>query len=644
MADDMGYSDIGCYGGEIKTPSLDGLADNGLRYSQFYNNARCCPTRASLMTGVYPQQAGMGWMTAADLGTPEYQGELNEQSVTIAEVLKDAGYATYMTGKWHLSRGRNNRAGIKTHWPSQRGYDRFFGIVGGASNYFTPVVFSDNESYRAPGDDFYFTHAISDSSVMFIDQHVNKQEKAPFFMYVSYTAPHWPLHALEQDIEKYENRYRAGWDKLRAERLERQKQIGVFDKPVELSPRDQRVPAWDDLLPKEQQEFAMRMAIYAAQVDAMDQGIGRIVDKLKAENELDNTLIFFLSDNGACAEFISSGKSKEVNGKADTFESYRIHWANLGSTPYREYKHWIHEGGIATPLIVHWPNGINRKNAWVREPGHINDIMSTCVEVAGAEYPSVYKGNNIISMQGQSLVPHFKGQNNNRKPIYWEHEANIGVRDGKWKLVAKTEEDTEFDPANLELYDLEEDPSELNNLAEKYPEKLQSLFEDWKRWADEVNVYLDTRNYGERERAYQRMINGEFNELHAGWLFNGKQFDFTVDTTGQISGANSAKIKANGKGIALLRWPVVMTKGEAFNINVSVKGPDDARLKVKFEHARAKDNVLAEHMIRTSSAKQDMQFTTKPAQRAGRYFLALEIEGLKKDEAVFVDGITLDEI
>lgn len=645
MADDMGFSDIGCYGGEVQTPNLDGLAKGGLRYTQFYNNARCCPTRASLMTGLYPHQAGMGWMTAADLGTPEYQGELNEQSVTIAEVMKDAGYSTYMSGKWHLSRVRNIRAGIKTNWPIQRGYDRYFGIVDGASNYFNPVVFSDNENYPAPGDDFYFTHAVSDSSVMFIDQHVKKHGDAPFFMYVAYTAPHWPLHALQQDIEKYKDVYKIGWDNLREQRFAKQVELGIFKETTGLSTRDEQIPAWDDLAPEKQEEFAMRMAIYAAQIDAMDQGIGRIVNKLKEEDRLDNTLIFFLSDNGACAEFISSGQSKELTGKADTWESYRIHWANAGSTPYKEYKHWIHEGGIATPLIVHWPNGIINSNKLVREPGHIVDIMSTCVDVANATYPAAYKGNQIHPMEGQSLSPHFNGELNNRKQIFWEHEANIGVRDGKWKLVAKTPENAEFDTAGLELYDMEADPSEMVNLAKANPDKLKELFADWQAWAKKVGVHMDTREYNHRAREYQRMINGEFDELTGGWNFVGGDhgYDFSIDTTGQISGKYSAKITAgpNAKQPCSLRWPFQILKGESFEFSARAKGMGTSNLKIVLIQPQPAKNIATKPMGLGADVRE-IQFSSEPAPRDGRYALSFEVSGLKPGESIWIDGISLN--
>jgi arylsulfatase len=361
------------------------------------------------MTGLYPHQAGMGWMAAADMQRPPYQGFLNNECVTIAEVLKTAGYKTYMSGKWHLSSDRQNDGGIINNWPKQRGFDQFYGIVGGASNYFETIVNINNERVKTPEDGtFYFTHAISDNAINYIDKH-NFSEN-PFFLYLAYNAPHWPLHALQKDINKYVEKYKAGWDQLRKDRFDRQQKMGLFKNDVSLSLRDQAVEAWDKLTPEQQHEFAMRMAIYAAQIDAMDQGIGRLIEMLKEKRQLDNTIIMFMADNGACAEFVSSGKRKTVDGKQDTYESYRINWANLSSTPYREYKHFTNEGGIASPLIVHYPNGIDKKlnKSFVDEYGHFTDIMATCVDLAGAKYPKTYKGHQITSMQGVSLVPNFK--------------------------------------------------------------------------------------------------------------------------------------------------------------------------------------------------------------------------------------------
>ena len=285
LADDMGYSDLGCYGGEIETPTLDSLAKNGIRYKQFYNAARCCPTRASLLTGLHPHQAGMGWMAAADLGTPAYQGNLNNESVTIAEVLKSSGYKTYMTGKWHLTNDRKTNGQVKDNWPIQRGFDRFFGIVPGAANYFTPFVYSNNERFKAPRDpNYYLTDAISDTSVQYIREHLEGDNKSPFFMYVAYNAPHWPLHAPKDAIDKYREYYKQGWDKIRTLRFEKQKNLGFFTKNVSMSSRDSQIDAWQNLNDSEKEDMANRMAIYAAQVDIMDQGIGRIINFLRKQS------------------------------------------------------------------------------------------------------------------------------------------------------------------------------------------------------------------------------------------------------------------------------------------------------------------------------------------------------------------------
>lgn len=649
MADDMGFSDIGSYGGEVDTPNLDALAKGGVRYTQFYNNARCVPTRASLMTGLYPHQTGLGWMTTADLGTPAYQGELNNKSVTIAEVLQPAGYNTYMSGKWHLSRVRNIKAGIKDNWPSQRGFDRFFGIVDGASNFFTPDVFSDNEKYKAPGagEDFYFTHAVSDSTVMFMDKHFaeEKEKKDPMFMYVAYTAPHWPLHALEEDIKKYEGIYNIGWDRLREQRFEKQKELGFFDASAKLSPRDSEVPAWEEISKEEQKSFAKRMAIYAAQIDAMDQGIGRIVNKLEELGELDNTIILFLSDNGACAEYISGGPSKELTGKADTFESYRIHWANAGSTPYREYKHWIHEGGIATPLIVHWPKGIDKdlNGKYIREPAHIMDIMATAIDVSGAEYPEEYKGTSITPLEGKSLLPHFSGQKTNRGPIFWEHEANIGLRDGKWKLVAKTEQNAEFDEGTLELFNMEEDPVELYNLAEQEPQRLNKMYQEWKEWADKVNVVFDSREYGERTRAYQRDINGEFDNEFAGWQLRGeKNADFRIDGTGQISGESSAKISIQKPVEVSMQWPLFAGKGERLGFSFKAKASDKILLRVVFKPV-SEGKPLYEEEIKVEEKTNSYNFQIPQIENNGQYVLGFYIQNNNSEVDVWIDDINLQE-
>ena len=512
MADDMGYSDIGCYGGEIRTPNLDGLAAGGLRFTQFYNTARCCPTRASLMTGLYQHQAGVGHMME-DKGYESYRGDLNNRCVTIAEVLKQSGYSTYMSGKWHVTRYRRSE-GPKHNWPRQRGFDRFFGTVHGAGSFYDPCSLTRENTQIPPGDDFYYTNAISDNAVKYIRQH---KADNPFFMYVAYTAPHWPMHALPEDIARYKGRYDGGWDALRAERHKRMIEMGIVDEKWKLTPRDANVPPWEQA--KDKQWFQRRMEVYAAMVDCLDQGVGRIIEQLKQSGQFDNTLIFFLADNGGCAEeygsrgAIKPDPSKPVvlkpmdknalqpdmqpkvtrdgrpvrtgrgvmPGPADTYIAYGKPWANASNTPFRLYKHWVHEGGISTPLIAHWPKRIKSRNELRRQPGHLIDIMATCVDVAGAEYPSEYKGNKITPAEGKSLVPAFDNKQIQREAIYWEHEGNRAVRQGKWKLVSRH-------PGQWELYDIEADRTELTNLAQKYPEKVEQLKALYNSWAARCGV------------------------------------------------------------------------------------------------------------------------------------------------------------
>jgi arylsulfatase A-like enzyme len=506
MADDMGYSDIGCYGGEIHTPNLDKLAANGLRFTQFYNTARCCPTRASLMTGLYPHQTGMGWMTAANLGYEGYRGDLNNKCVTIAEVLKRAGYKTYMAGKWHLVYDEY-WDGPKHSWPRQRGFDRFYGTISGSGSFYKPHTLTrDNTRIEAPKKGYYYTDAISDNASKFITQHSEVTPDAPFFLYVAYTAPHWPLHAKAEDIARYRGKYKIGWDEVRRRRHERMIDMGIVDEAWAMTPRDEEVKPWDQVNEVKKNEMDLRMAIYAAQIDCMDQGIGRIVKTLEKTGRLDNTLILFLADNGGCAEMLQFGEMEDVGegigmsydkfiallGTDDTFASYGISWANVSNTPFRRYKHWVHEGGIATPLIVHWPVRIKSGGKLRHQPGHLIDIMTTCVDVAGAKYPSRYNGNEITPMEGKSLVPAFDNKPIKREAIYWEHEANRAIRAGKWKLVLKH-------PGRWELYDIEADRTELNDLAEKYPERVRKLAAMWQSYAERANVLpLDGRSWEER--------------------------------------------------------------------------------------------------------------------------------------------------
>lgn len=504
MVDDMGFSDIGCYGSEIETPNIDSLAAGGVRFSQFYNSGRCCPTRATLMTGLHPHQTGIGWMTnppgnkRGDSKPPAYQGYLNRNCVTIAEVLKQANYATYMAGKWHLGYT------VRDCWPLQRGYEKYFGCVSGATRFFHPIeprgMTFGNENIKTPPSTtdrpFYTTDAFTDYAIRFLGEH--QQEKTrkdkPFFLYLAYTAPHWPLQAHEEDIDKYRGKYKIGWDELRKQRFARQKKTGLISADTRLSPRDKSVPAWDSLSAEKQKEMALKMAIYAAMIDRVDQNIGNLVNWLKDHQQYENTLILFLSDNGGCAEGGKLGRGEFLDiekRNQETANSYGTAWANASNTPFRLYKHYAQEGGSATPFIMHWPQQIKPSQSWFREPAQLIDVMPTIVDVAGASYPKEHKGKSIHTLDGISLRPALNGKTLNRKaPIFIEHENNAFVRVGDWKLVGRgVSPASGLKPEKWELYDVQKDRTELNNLASNHPEKVKELSTQWQAWAKRVNVF-----------------------------------------------------------------------------------------------------------------------------------------------------------
>ena len=521
MVDDMGFSDIGCYGSEIQTPNLDRMARGGMRFSQMYNYARCCPTRACLLTGAYPHQAGIGHMME-NAGTPAYQGYLRDDVVTIAEALKGGGYRTFMSGKWHVggaydpTRPESWRPGEKGHpTPRQRGFDRYYGTLDGAGSFFAPYSLMEDDSFVRAGaeteshrqgqaeqsdasDTFYYTDAISDQAVKMIDEAAGADD--PFFLYVAYTAPHWPLHALPEDIAKYEGLYRkGGWDALRTGRHEELKGMGLLDSRWPISPRDDSAPPWEAASNKDWED--MRMAVYAAQVDRMDQGIGRILAALEASQLAENTLILFLSDNGGCAEFLAEngwvdrygdwtpdGRPLRTGndpsllpGGPHTFMSYDLPWANASNAPFRLYKHWVHEGGISTPLVAYWPASI-QPNQIVHQACHIVDIMPTFLDAAGIAHPTEYNGQTVTPLEGESFLPLLQGSNWSRQGhIYWEHEGNRAVRLGQWKLVSKH-------GGQWELYDMQEDRTELNDLSAKNRPKVEEFAGLYHSWADRVGV------------------------------------------------------------------------------------------------------------------------------------------------------------
>ena len=491
MADDMGYSDVGSYGGEIRTPYIDLLAQKGLRFTQFYNAGRCCPTRASLLTGLYPHQAGMGSMVSSLDSEPEdgpYQGYLNNQSITMAEVLKPVNYKAYMTGKWHVGEKQE-------HWPLKRGFDRYFGLISGASSYYEIIedqprvrrIALDNEVWDPPETGFYMTDAITNYATRFIrEHHANYKRRTPFFLYVAYTAPHWPLHALPNDIAKYEGAYDIGWDSLRVKRFERMKQIGIIDDATQLSARPPSVPAWDEVDNKE--EWSQRMEVYAAMIDRMDQGIGRIIQALDESRSLRNTVIFFLSDNGGSPEDVTGRNlhdSTKAIGARGSYDAYREPWANASNTPFKYYKAWTHEGGISTPFIVYWGRGIKEPGRIIHDEGHVVDIMSTIVQLSRGSYPTEIDGRSITPMQGKSLVPIFDGkERSKREAIYWEHNGSRAMRRDYWKIVSPRNSDV------WELYNLKSDRTELDNVASAYPEVLARMKQEWNIWADSVGVYV----------------------------------------------------------------------------------------------------------------------------------------------------------
>lgn len=512
LVDDMGYSDLGCYGGEVQTPNIDKLAQNGLRFSQFYNAGRSCPTRASLLTGVYQHQAGIGRMTF-NQKQPGYKGTLGNNVVTIAEVLKGAGYNTGMIGKWHVAetplrtdqREWLNHQVIypefadKKNYPTSRGFDDYYGIIYGVADYFDPFSLVNGKTpVKSVPKSYYITNAFSDSAVSYLNRYA--KDKNPFFLYLAYTAPHWPLQALPEDIAKYENRYKEGWQAIRKERYERMKKIGIFGNSDNyLSPRQSK-QEWTVNPTKDWDTRAM--AVHAAMIDRVDQGIGQLIKTLKENGQYENTLILFLSDNGASnekGENYSPGendrpdmtrdgrqifypKNKDVlPGPETTFASIGEEWANVANTPFRFWKARMYEGGICTPMIANWPKGITKNKSGINpEMGHVIDIMATCIDLANAKYPTIYNGNEIIPMEGKSLVPIFKtGKRKGHEYLGFEHfnEKAYRSNDG-WKILKQAGKNSKW-----QLFNLKTDRTEMYDLAQTNPQKVEKMVKLYEAWA-----------------------------------------------------------------------------------------------------------------------------------------------------------------
>ena len=515
LVDDMGYSDLGSYGGEIRTPNLDRLSANGLRFTQSYNSARCCPSRASLLTGLYSHQAGIANFTGkdqtAELG-PAYLGRLNNNCVTLAEVLKTAGYSTYGVGKWHVGDQSN---------PTDRGFDEYYGFIKGHSApQWDPSYYHRYPETRTPelsfiDDAFYATEAFNDYAVEFIDQ--AQQKDNPYFLYLAHSAPHFPLHAPEETRDSYLDIYRRGWDVLRRERYARQKESGLATENWQFTQRSivpieendaiangysgKQNPAWEDLSQDRREDLAYRMAVFAAMIEHIDRGIGRIIDRLQKTGELDNTLILFTSDNGACYEWgpfgfdersrlgvthLHTGAELKKIGGPDTYHSVGSAWSCLSNTPLRMYKHYNHEGGNCSPSIAHWPEGIAQSDRWVRTPMHLFDIMPTICEITEAKYPETHNGERIHPQEGTSLVPLFNAQNLPERSLCFDHFDACAIRRGKWKLLKGN---TRYPNRDWELYDMETDRCETSDLSAEHPELVKSLEREWSEWAVRVKVH-----------------------------------------------------------------------------------------------------------------------------------------------------------
>jgi len=478
MADDMGYSDIGCYGGEVHTPNIDQLAANGIKFRNFYNNARCCPTRASLLTGQYPHTVGMGNMVSkpnAKVTPGSYQGYLDDRYPTIAEDLQKAGYRTYMAGKWHVGEQED-------YWPLKRGFQRYFGLISGASSYYEIIpqekgirhVVLDDKDYDIPESGFYMTDAFTNYAMQFLGEHKKQHATDPFFLYLAYTAPHFPMHAYESDIAKYEKTYLAGWDTIRNKRYTRMQQMGLVDERYQLSPRPENIQEWDSIADKK--TWARKMAVYAARSERVDQNIGRLIESLKKNGQYENTLILFISDNGGCAENVDNrhfnDPAKQI-GERGSYVTYDMPWANVSNTPFKKYKKFLHEGGMVSPGIVQWPAKIKPAAGYIDEPAYLIDLLPTALELAGAA---------VHDLPGKSLSWLWNGKSPGSRTYCWEHAGNRAIRIGNWKMVRDLEDPT------WELYDLKKDPVEMHDLAATHPERVNEMIAEYQQWANQNGV------------------------------------------------------------------------------------------------------------------------------------------------------------
>ncbi|MEM7478156.1 MAG: arylsulfatase [Planctomycetota bacterium] len=498
LADDLGFSDLGCYGGEVETPVLDELAENGLRFTNFYNTARCWPTRAAILTGYYPQQIGRDALPNVPGGT---RGGRPSWAQLLPKLLKPLGYRSYLSGKWHID-GK----------PIANGFDHSF-TMDDHDRFFHPKRMTRDDQKLPPiepGTDYYATTGIAEHAIEVLKDHAESHADTPFFHYVAFNCPHFPLHAPAKEIAKYKGRYDQGWDKAREQRFARMTDMGIVGGTLsELEPeigppyRKWSDPAkeqlgakevvnelsWDELTEEQQAFQAIKMEIHAAMVDKMDQEIGRVIAQVKAMGQFENTLILFLSDNGASAEIMIRGDGHDAEaapGSAGSYLCLGPGWSSAANTPMRRHKTWVHEGGAATPLIAHWPEGIQERGSLRKRVGHVVDIPHTVVELAGGSWPSEFQEEPMPDSPGASFVDAFAADVDPERTLWWLHEGNRALRKGNFKLVAAKNE-------TWQLYDMRSDRAESDDLRLKMPAKARELQNEWQRITDEFEQQAKAR-------------------------------------------------------------------------------------------------------------------------------------------------------
>jgi arylsulfatase len=493
LADDMGFSDVGCYGGEVKTPNIDGLAKSGLRFTQFYNTARCWPSRAALLTGYYAQEVRRDTVPGVVSGG---QGVRPGWAVLLPAMFKPAGYRCYHSGKWHVD-GK----------PLENGFDHSYDLEDHNRNFNPKTIFEDGEKLPPvqPGSGYYTTTAFADHAIKCLKEHAEKYPTQPFFEYLAFTVPHFPLQAPPEDIARYRKRYREGWDALRQQRWQRMKSMGIINCALsalepnigppyafpadvaKIGPAEVNRPVpWDTLTTEQRDLQATKMAIHAAMVDRMDQEIGRVLAQIKSMGAQENTLVLFLSDNGASAEMMVRGDGHDPNaapGSAATFLCLGPGFSSLANTPFRRHKTWVHEGGITTPLVVSWPAGIAARDELRHTPSHLIDIVPTILELTGVKRPDTWNGEPVPTPPGKSLVPALASDVTVPHDfLWWQHEVNRALRVGDWKIVAAGVD------SPWELYDLSVDRCESHDLASAQPERVQQLAKIWQQHTDEFRA------------------------------------------------------------------------------------------------------------------------------------------------------------